>query len=182
MRRHIRFSKSCREAGFSVIELMVVIVITTLILVVAMPPIKRHARTMSLRKGSEMIAGTLRLARQRAVATDKDVVVVFDSSNGTFLLFEDADGDGSQGSGETVAGPYDVPDKITIGDVSFSSETVTFHPRGSASQTGAVVLVNNLERLAQRVDLTAATGLVYVSDIYAYEEGTDAGYGEGGNR
>jgi hypothetical protein len=59
-----------------------------------------------------------------------------------------------------------MPNDISINSVSFANATVTFDPTGSASETGNVVMAGCNE-LAQRVDVTAPTGLVYVSDIYA---------------
>lgn len=157
------------EAGFSLIELLVVVVIMTGILAASIPALRQHTESINLKNASEAIAGTLKLARQRSVATNNDVVVVFDTDNGTFYIFEDADGDGSYDAEETRSGSYSVPRRVTIGSVSFANDKVTFNPLGSASETGSVILVNSRHR-AKRVDLTAATGLVYVSDVYALGE------------
>jgi prepilin-type N-terminal cleavage/methylation domain-containing protein len=162
-----RLEKVGRD-GFSVIELLVVVVIMTAILAASIPAIRGHTETIKLQRTSTDIAGTFKLARQRAVATNNDVVVVFDSNNGTYLAFEDADGDGVQDADETVTGPHSVPKRISIADVSFSGETVTFGPGGSATETGSVVVYNSRAR-ALRIDLMAATGLVYISDVYEYE-------------
>jgi Tfp pilus assembly protein FimT len=156
------------ESGFSVIELMVVVIILTAILAASVPGLVRHTETLRLREASNNVAGTLKLARQRAVATNNDVVAVFDSENGTYLVFEDADGDGFQDSDEPVTGPYDMPKRISMGAVSFTGEKVTFGPGGSATETGSVVIFNSRDR-ALRIDLMAATGLVYISDVYEYE-------------
>jgi type II secretion system protein H len=157
-----------REAGFSIIELMVVVVIMTIVLAASIPALRQHKETVNLTKGSREVESSLKLARTRAVSTNNSVVVVFDTDAGTYLLFEDVDDDGNQDSGETSSGPFEVPDQVAIGDVSFARNTVTFTPSGAASETGSVVLVNT-RNLAQRIDLTAATGLVYVSDVYQFD-------------
>lgn len=154
--------------GFSVIELMVVVVIMAVMAAVSIPAFRSHTESVNLTKGSQEVASSLKLARTRAVATNNPVVVVFNSDDGTFFLFEDVDDDGTHDADEASAGPYEVPRRISISSVSFASETVTFNPNGSASETGAVVLANTKD-LAQRVDVTAPTGLVYVSDVYALE-------------
>jgi type II secretion system protein H len=156
------------EAGFSLIELMVVVVIMTIVLAASIPALRQHTETINLTKGSREVESSLKLARTRAVSTNNSVVVVFDTGAGTYLLFEDADDDGIQDAGETASGPFEVPKKVVMGSVSFARNTVTFTPDGAASETGSVVLVNT-RYLAQRIDLTAATGLVYVSDVYHYE-------------
>lgn len=157
-----------REAGFSIIELMVVVVIMTIVLAASIPALRQHTETINLTKGTRGMGSSLKLARARAVSTNNSVVVVFDTDNSTYLLFEDADDDGTQDAGETSSGPFEVPNRIAIESVSFARNTVTFTPNGAASETGSVVLVNT-KNLAQRLDLTAATGLVYVSDVYQYD-------------
>jgi type II secretion system protein H len=161
-----RFSN--RQAGFSIIELMVVVVIMTIVLAASIPALKQHTETVNLTKGSRELESSLKLARTRSVSTNNPVVVVFDIDAGTYLLFEDADDDGTRDAGETGSGPFEVPKKVAIGSVSFARNTVTFNPTGAASETGSVVLVNT-RSLAQRIDLTAATGLTYVSDVFQYD-------------
>jgi Tfp pilus assembly protein FimT len=147
---------------------MVVVVIMTVVLAASIPALRQHTENMNLTKGAREVEGTLKLARTRAVSTNTPVVVVFDINNNTFFLFQDDDGDGNHDSGETGSGIYEMPRKIALGSVSFARNTVTFQPSGAASETGSVVVVNT-KNLAQRVDLTAATGLVYVSDVYRFE-------------
>jgi len=154
-----------REAGFSVIELMVVAVIMAIIVAASIPSFRSHTASVNLIKGTSKVAATLKLARTRAVATNDPIVVEFDGDAGTYFLFQDENGDGRFGSGETSAGPYEMPNNTSINSVSFANATVTFSPTGSASETGNVV-VASCKELAQRVDVTAPTGLVYVSDIF----------------
>lgn len=160
--------RSNRETGFSIVELMVVVVIMTIVLAASIPALRQHTEDVNLTKGAREVEGTFKLARTRAVSTNRSVVVVFDTTNNTFFLFQDDDGDGNHDSGETASGVYEVPGKVVLGNVSFARNTVTFQPTGAASETGSVELVNS-RNLAQRIDLTAATGLVYVSDVYHYE-------------
>ena len=159
-----------REAGFSLVELMVVVVIMTIILAASIPAFRTHGADVNLTKGAREIEGTLKLARAKAVSSNRPVVVEFDTNNGTYFLFEDDDGDGNHDSGETQSGVYEVPNHVTLNNVSFAHSKVTFRPSGAASETGSVELVNT-RNLAQRIDLMDATGLVYVSDVYTYESG-----------
>jgi Tfp pilus assembly protein FimT len=140
----------------------------TIVLAASIPALRQHTETVNLTQGSRELESSFKLARARAVATNNSVVMVFDTDAGAYLLFEDTDGDGNQDAGETGSGPFEVPKKVAIGNVSFARNTVTFVPTGAATETGSVVLVNT-RNLAQRIDLTAATGLVYVSDVYQYD-------------
>jgi type II secretion system protein H len=169
MRRTRWFHRKVDQSGFSVAELLVVIIIGGILIAASIPALKQHTQTARLKQASDEVAGTLKLARQRAVATGNPVVVVFDMANNNFLLYEDEDEDGTQDSGETQSGPYDVPNSVLLGAVRFSNAEVTFSARGSASETGSVVLMNSRMKV-QRIDVSAPTGLVYVSDILSYEE------------
>ena len=157
--------KMKREAGFSIIELMVVAVIMAIIFAASIPSLRSHTASVNLTKGASMVASTLKLARTRAVATNVPVVVQFNGDAGTYLVFQDDDGDGTLDDGETSSGPYKMPSSTSINEVSFTNSSVTFAPNGAASETGNVVLANYKD-LAKRVDVTAPTGLVYISDIY----------------
>jgi prepilin-type N-terminal cleavage/methylation domain-containing protein len=46
------------ESGFSVIELMVVVIILTAILAASVPGLVRHTETLRLREASNNVAGT----------------------------------------------------------------------------------------------------------------------------
>ena len=168
-----------REAGFSMIELLVVVAIMGILIAAALPAMQKQTGTAKLKQATDEVSNTLKLARQRAVATNGDVVVQFDlgtpSRSGNFYLFDDKDADGVRDDSETMAGPYDVPKGVAMAEVGFANRRVTFEATGSASESEAVILVNARQD-AQRVDVTAPTGLIYVSDIYHYVEG--GGHGQ----
>jgi type II secretion system protein H len=172
MSSETRLFKMKREAGFSMIELMVVAVIMAIALAASIPSLRSHTASVNLNKGADKIAASLKLARTRAVATNVPIVVEFDGDAGTYLMYQDDDEDGICDANETCAGPYDMPNRTSINSISFTNSTVTFAPSGSASETGNVVVAGR-EDLAKRVDVTAPTGLVYVSDIYALESTED---------
>jgi len=157
--------KMKQEAGFSVIELMVVAVIMAIMVAVSIPSLRSHTASVNLTKGASKVAASLKLARTRAVATNVPVIVEFDGDAGSYFLYQDDDEDGTCDANETCAGPYEMPNNTSINSVSFAGDAITFSPTGSASETGNVV-VASCDDLAKRVDVTAPTGLVYVSDVY----------------
>jgi type II secretion system protein H len=168
MSSRIGIFKMKRDAGFSMVELMVVVVIMAIALAMSIPSLRNHTASINLTKGTDEVAASLKLARTRAVSTNVPVVVEFDSEAGTYLIYQDDDEDGTCDPNETCAGPYEMPNKTSINSVSFTNDAVTFSPTGAASETGNVV-VASCDDLAKRVDVTAPTGLVYVSDIYALQ-------------
>jgi len=161
--------KMKQEAGFSVIELMVVAVIMAIIVAISIPSLRSHTASVNLTKGASKVAASLKLARTRAVATNAPVIVEFDGDAGSYFLYQDDDEDGTCDANETCAGPYEMPNNTSINS---ANNEIIFSPTGSASETGNVV-VASCDDLAKRVDVTAPTGLVYVSDIYDLERMED---------
>lgn len=153
------------ERGFSLIELMVVVVVMGL-LFFSVPALKKHSANSSLIQASENLASTLRLARQRAVAAGINAVVVFDVATNSYYIFDDVDGDGNLSSDEKQTALTKLPSGVNFADVNFGQNKVSFNPRGSADQTGDVVLINR-NRIARQILLNAPTGLVYISDTYS---------------
>jgi prepilin-type N-terminal cleavage/methylation domain-containing protein len=62
---------TCRsERGFSLIELMIVLVVFALVLSFGIPNFHRLSATYQLQAAAENIAGQMRLAREKAIATN----------------------------------------------------------------------------------------------------------------
>lgn len=163
--RLTKLQRKVSETGFSLIELMVVIVIMGL-LFLSVPALRKHSANSSLIQASEVLASTMRLARQRAVAMGNNAVVFFDIASNLYYVFDDEDGDGQLDSGEKQTSLTKLPSGVKFGDINFDQYRVSFNARGSADQTGYIVLVNR-NQIARQILVNAPTGLVYISDIYS---------------
>lgn len=158
------------ERGFSMIELLVVAAVLTVILAFSLPAFNKSRKTAKLMNATREVSSTMKLARSRAVASSKPVIVEFDGDAGTFKAFEDADGDSAYDIGEVMIGPYELPSTVSFTDIGFTNDRITFIGSGAASETQSLVLLA-CSGHALRVDVSAPTGLVYISDVFAYEEG-----------
>jgi prepilin-type N-terminal cleavage/methylation domain-containing protein len=167
--RGLRTGLRCQQ-GFSMIELLVVAGILSLVLAFSLPAFNKSRKTAKLMNATREVSSTMKLARSRAVASSHPVIVEFDESGGTFQAFEDTDGNASHDAGEIMIGPYDLPPSVSFTDVGFADGRVTFSGSGAASETQSIVLLACTGH-AQRVEVTAATGLVYISEIYSYGGG-----------
>lgn len=154
--------------GFTMIELLVVGAIFTIILAFSLPAFNKSRKTAKLMNATREVSSTMKLARSRAVASSNPVIVEFDADAGTFRAFEDSDGDAIHDTGEIMIGPYELPGSVSFTDVGFADSKVTFTGSGAASETQSLVLLA-CSGHALRVDVSAPTGLVYISEIYSYE-------------
>ncbi len=65
------------ESGFSLIELMFVVIILGTMIAMSIPSMKGFRQTYDLRSATENIAGQITLARQKAMATDSMQTIHF---------------------------------------------------------------------------------------------------------
>jgi len=90
------------EGGFTLVELMVVVVIISVIAALATPGIMARVDNYKARSLAEQLAATYRLARLRAMGRGSAVVVRFDE--GTITVLE-----GIKGSAAVAAGCQNLP-------------------------------------------------------------------------
>lgn len=88
--------------GFTLLELMVVVIIITIVSSIAIPSVVNRMRTNRTRQAAEDLAMTFRQARIRAMGRNSAVLIRYDDAAGSLELRE-----GIQGS--TAAGGIAVP-------------------------------------------------------------------------
>lgn len=71
------------SAGFSLIELVVVVSITTIVLVMLIPGVQRSREAFNLRRAAVLLASEMRRAQALATAEGVDYTVEFDVVTGT---------------------------------------------------------------------------------------------------
>ncbi len=70
-------SKRCRQAGFSLVEMLIVVAIIMVISAVALPNISQYLRTYTIRGGSQAFAGEMQKARSKGIMGNTNVGVSF---------------------------------------------------------------------------------------------------------
>lgn len=158
------------DRGFTMVELLVVAAIFTVVLAFSLPAFNKSRKTAKLMNATREVSSTMKLARSRAVASSNPVIVEFDADSGTFQAFEDSDGDQIHDVDEIMIGPYELPGNVSFTDVGFANGRITFTGSGAASESQSLVLLA-CSGHALRVDVSAPTGLVYISEVYSYGEG-----------
>lgn len=175
--RRPRRDSRMREAGMTLVELLVVIVIIGILIRIAYPTIN------SLRAHSESammtIGTTLQAAQREAVSRQHDVIVNFNTATGTMQLIMDANNNGVQNGAERVRGV--ALDRSVVfgrgsaparafgaGPITFDNGlmALTFHRNGSASATGGLYVTTNRGSLAKwakdarAIEIVRSTGRI----------------------
>ncbi|WP_352814579.1 GspH/FimT family pseudopilin [Mesorhizobium sp. M0207] len=138
------------RAGFTLVEMLVVLAIMAVVAAIAAPGIARNYRTRNLETLTSEIATRLRLSRTSAIATARPKQIVINPRAGT-IRFDERD---------TLVLPEDIEMTVTTGLETVAADrqaTLTFLPDGSASGVDI-----GLQRKGQtvRIEVNWLTGLV----------------------
>jgi len=152
-----------RASGFSTIELMVALILTTIMLASSVPALFSYMKTHQLLGSVENFASDMRLCRQRATTQGNNVVFSWDAGAGTYSILDDTNNNGSADAGESTIGPKQLPDGMTLanGASPFVGTSVTFLPSGSTTEGGQLTITNEAG-LSRTITLIRATSLVKI--------------------
>ena len=137
-RKNFRMRHLSGHQGFSVIELLVVVGLIVILAVISAPVMSGYNPSYNSKKAAREIVSQMQLARIHAIKNRVTTVVVFypdsftpaDQAN-SFLIFEDADNDWIQDSGESVI----VQRTYMPRNVNLISATFTSNGSGDATET-----------------------------------------------
>ena len=148
-------STSVHEAGFTIIELLVVLAILAIVATISYPIINRPNVEFGLRATAYQIASQLRAARGAAIKTNSEYAMTIDVSRRLYWV-------------DGLTKPQQIPDSITVDFITLQQEQITrtrarlrFRPDGSATG-GNVVLTARGRRAVVEVDwLTGNSRVVW---------------------
>jgi len=141
--------KKGTRAGFTAMELIITLIIIFILAAVSVPFILGALQSYRLRAAAWQIAGDLRLARQKAVSTQKRHRVTFVDSaaakdKNTYVI-EREEGTGPNPWVQDSPGRSSFSPGVNIDPTSTPSDRrITFDPKGVLSGTlGSTIRVNN---------------------------------------
>lgn len=150
-----------RNKGFTLVELMFVILIFGLVMVASLPGFGRFLQTWKLHGEVDQLASIMRTARSAAVMRNVDAIFQFDVNRGTYFYYEDNDGDGQRDAGEYRSSVFTLPAGIRFESHTLSATTLTFEPRGNTNESGSITLENSRQKTRQ-ISIFGGTGNVRV--------------------
>lgn len=118
--------------GFSLIELLVVLVILGIVLGVTWNAYRNFREASTVRRGAEAVAGDIVLTRSYAVQRRRNVSLVADETGRTYVIRSPS---GSVYAQRSFAADTDIP--LTLLDVRAVGDSITFNSRGLLVTTGA---------------------------------------------
>ena len=132
------------QHGFTVLELLMVLVVASVLMGVAVPNFQSWLPTLRLSNAARQVATDLQLARMRAISSNASTAVTFSTGSGTYSF-----GAESRDVGQLFPG-------ITIA----SASNPTFTPRGTVNSV-TITLSNGS---AQKLICVNVVGRVDVQD------------------
>ncbi|MDM7994304.1 MAG: GspH/FimT family pseudopilin [Acidobacteriota bacterium] len=124
--------KRVGDRGFTLLELLMVVLVLALVLAVSYPALSRGSSTIRLRTTGRDVLNTLRYAREKAVTEQTGMRVTIDREKQTLVLSDDL------GDGRRV---YALPNDVKIRRIALGGEEVLegpaairFLPNGSSDR------------------------------------------------
>jgi len=151
---------SPKKAGFTLVELMIVIAIMAILAGIAAPNFQAYMAQRRLNGAARQVMTDLMAARMKAVSLNQKVKVSFTSDH-EYEIWNDADGNGTVADDEGDDTERDIhPD---YHDVTFSaSADPVFQPRGTA--TYSKITLTSASGPKKYVKVSSWTGRVKIDD------------------
>jgi prepilin-type N-terminal cleavage/methylation domain-containing protein len=165
------------KSGFTMIELLIVVILVSLIATIAAPRI--NLTRYKVEGGMMAVSSTMFGAQRLAVTRQHDVIVLFDVGNQMMYVHEDANNDGARDAGERQRG-YPLGEQVVFGlngaaarpmgasPITFTQTrqgmpAVVFHRVGSASEAKGLYLTSrraNHPEDTRAIEVERSTGRV----------------------
>jgi general secretion pathway protein H len=151
-----------KDKGFSLMELVIVMVILGLSVTLVTPYLSRFSKTIELRAATKKISGILRYYRSEAIQQGKVYQVLFDSN-----LREVRIQSVERTEEKILKNKYPLPAGVQIKEVNIPAVQYTddlpaieFYPSGGSN--GGSILLDSPDRKGFRISVHFLTGMVVI--------------------
>jgi len=154
------------RAGFSIVELLVVLAIISIVLGISIPRLNRSSGATNLKTTTESIRQLLESAKTHAITQNTNCSAIYDSSSGKVYLarkdIDDVDNDADVDELITIEKGIEVPNGITL--YFTADDQVEFGSWGGVENPDDGITVSNSSIGKQRsISINATTGYIQVS-------------------
>ncbi len=134
-----------KNAGFTLIELIIVISMIGILTLIALPSFKQWQANAEYRKAAREVASALRLAKGRSITKNREYEVSINLATDVYLIREGGRATGST-SWTVISSGLDVPESVDLrgGDCTENTSTdfaLQFNPNGTTETTGYNVCI-----------------------------------------
>jgi type II secretion system protein H len=145
-----------RNKGFSLIELMVVLILISFSISLIAPSLSRFSRTVELKGATKKISGILRYCRSEAVNKGQVYQVFFDSNVREVRV---QPMESTEEKGKDRIKTYSIPDGIQMKGVNL----VEFYPNGGSN--GGAIFLDTQGRKGYKIKVHFLTGMVDIERL-----------------
>ncbi len=137
-----------RQAGLTLVELMIAIGIIAILATIAVPNIINWLPNYRAKAAARDIISNFQKAKMEAVKRNRDVVITFTTTQaGSYWIFVDDDGDGNFTAGERVLAQVNMPKDVFLYNTTFTGDKTGYNSRalpvGGVIGCGSVEIRNN---------------------------------------
>lgn len=150
-----------KNKGFSLVELVVVLVLIGLSVSLVAPSLSRFSKRIELKAAAKKVSGVLRYCRSEAVNKGQIYQVFFDSDLREVRV---------QSMASTGEKTYSLPDEIHIKEVKVAPPqypsdlpTIEFYPNGGSN--GGSIILDSQNRQGYRIKVNFLTGIVEIERV-----------------
>ncbi len=162
-----------RKNGYSLLELIIVLILISLSTALVMPSLSRFSKTIELKAAAKKVSGILRYCRSEAVNKGLVYQVIFNPElrevkvQSIRLNEEKKEGEKKEEASEkTYFFPYGIEMKeVNLTSPQYPSDlpTVEFYPNGGSN--GGSFLLNSQEQKGYKIKVDFLTGVVKVEKM-----------------
>ena len=155
-----------RNAGFTLVEVLVVLAVMAIMTVIAMPSLISFRKNAEFGEAARGIASALREARSRAVSRNLEYRVFFNVANSRYILQQGNSSNGSSVWTPVYTSWVTFPPEVTMAAPGSCENTTTnrsiqFNPNGTANQVYICVMDGTKKKFRIGVNF-ATTGRVLI--------------------
>ncbi len=152
--------RTLRTRGFSLLEMIVVLIIVSLLAVLVTPSLTKTLSHMEVRSTAKRISAILRYCRNEAVNKNKIVQVSFDLESKLISVLSAPEGEETLAAQNSYPIPSDIRlEKVDVGKTFFETNqpAFEFYPNGGANGGSAIITSGEGEGYSVQVDFLTGT-------------------------